>query len=892
MSAWRAALRISIRESRRARGRSALVVAMIALPVLALTFAAATYDMLRLTPAEQLDRRLGTADAQLTWPEAGPIRQDPTSAAYLDRARPRSRPATSAELLAVLPAGTRAVGDSTSELQLRTATGIGELPARDLPVADPLTRGIVTLLAGRPPVGGTEVAATDQALHRLGSHLGGTVTSADGTRTFRVVGVVEFPDDLRELVVLPPGELRAAAPNWLVDTLAPLDWPAVQRLNRLGIVAVSRPVLSDPPPPTEPFSPPVTSTADPRAIRYGVVVTGLGVLEVVLLAGPAFAVGTRRRRRDLALVAANGGTPAQLRRIVLADGIVLGGAGAVVGLVSGVAAAVAGRPVVEQLVAHHRAGGYRFFPAALAAVAGVAVLTGVLAALVPAAVAARQDVVAGLTGRRGVVRSRTRWLVVGLGLAAVGATLTAVGAARVDSTWILTGLVLGELGLVLCTPRLVGLIARIGPLLPLAARVALRDTARNRAAAAPAISAVMAAVAGSVAVGTFLVSDAARTKAQFQPTVPPGYLTVLVSGTDRTGTQAVPADRLATATAGAPVTGLAEIREPACPAGAGPDRYCGIEVRMPADQVCPFVGGAYLTPAQQRQARADPRCVQPSQIFYGSFAGTVVDDGTALPLLTAASTEDLRLATLVLRAGGVVVRDSRYVQDGQVSVAADESGPDGSTGGRTIRLPAYVLSSGIDAPRQFLSPVAVRRLGLDSRQWGFVLATTGPVPVAQRDRLTAAVREVAPTLQVESESDRPSSDQHVVLIVLAAAAGLITLGAAATATGLAAADGRADLATLAAIGAAPGLRRALSLSQSGVIAGVGSLLGVGAGLGAAYAILGALDHGYAGTWPSREPYPLLVPWSVLGVLAAVPLVAMLGAGLFTRSRLPIERRPR
>jgi putative ABC transport system permease protein len=35
---------------------------------------------------------------------------------------------------------------------------------------------------------------------------------------------------------------------------------------------------------------------------------------------------------------------------------------------------------------------------------------------------------------------------------------------------------------------------------------------------------------------------------------------------------------------------------------------------------------------------------------------------------------------------------------------------------------------------------------------------------------------------------------------------------------------------------------------------------------------------------------LTVPWQALGIMLAVPLVAMLGAGLLTRSRLPIERR--
>ena len=45
MRSWLVALRIARREARRAKGRTALIVAMIALPVLALTFAAATYDM-------------------------------------------------------------------------------------------------------------------------------------------------------------------------------------------------------------------------------------------------------------------------------------------------------------------------------------------------------------------------------------------------------------------------------------------------------------------------------------------------------------------------------------------------------------------------------------------------------------------------------------------------------------------------------------------------------------------------------------------------------------------------------------------------------------------------------------------------------------------------------
>jgi putative ABC transport system permease protein len=83
----------------------------------------------------------------------------------------------------------------------------------------------------------------------------------------------------------------------------------------------------------------------------------------------------------------------------------------------------------------------------------------------------------------------------------------------------------------------------------------------------------------------------------------------------------------------------------------------------------------------------------------------------------------------------------------------------------------------------------------------------------------------------------------------------------------------------------------LSLSQSGVIAGLGSLLGAAAGLSASMAVLFALNQRYADIWPAPTPYRIAVPWLNVGIaLLVVPLIAMLGAGLLTRSRLPIERR--
>src|SRR5439155_15090790 len=135
---------------------------------------------------------------------------------------------------------------------------------------------------------------------------------------------------------------------------------------------------------------------------------------------------------------------------------------AAAGLAVGVAVAVAGQPLIQDHLAHERPASFRLFPAALAAIAGLAVVTGVLAALVPAWISSRLDVVTALAGRRGITRSRRRWPTVGAvlggagtGVAAFGITLVGHANSKGDAvgfTVIFAGLVVIELGLVLVTP--------------------------------------------------------------------------------------------------------------------------------------------------------------------------------------------------------------------------------------------------------------------------------------------------------------------------------------------------------------------------------------------------------------------------------------------------------
>lgn len=899
MRSWLVSLRIARREARRAKGRTTLVLALILLPVLGLSFAAVMYDMFTLTKTELLDRELGRFDASVQWPYAGPITQQPQGWGAMGSGTREPATPSAEKLLALLPAGSRVAAVDEREVRLRGATGEQKLRAHQLDLADPAYRGKVAVLRGTAPASSSEIALNAAAMELLGVRAGGTVRLPEHGE-LRVVAEMEFPENLSPLAVLRPGTLPAQPPGpqttWLLDAPAPVTWEQVLALNQHGVVVRSRVVVLDPP-----LGVPLYFGASEETIfELGMLVFGLGVLEVVLLAGPAFAVGARRRRRELALVAANGGTPAHLRRIVLADGVLLGVVAAVAGTAVGIVAAFALRGVFEDHISHSRAGGYRVYPLALLGIAGLALTAGVGAALVPAFAAARTDVVAALAGRRNRTGPGRRWLVAGLCTVGAGAAAAVYGVVAIDSTVVMAGLVLAELGLVVCTPTLVGLIARLGRRLPLAPRIAVRDLARNRSSTAPAISAVMAAVLGAVTIGVYFASDVQRQRNMQVAALPEGYAEI-TRGWGNNGERAAPlptARLVEAATATLPVAQTVELRGPACLPAAGADpanppsrteASCWLHPLRPVHRRCPYRPGD-ATKEEQRKAARDPRCHESGySMGGGGNATTIVDDGSTFGLVSAAHGDDLARAVATLRAGGVVVADPTLVENGNIILGIPTlDDPEGTN--HTVTVPGYVTTTAVSRIFIAYSPQAVAKAGLAVEVKGIVVATTR---IPTRDEMGAfnAATEALGNYYHGAVATSWKPDATVNLVVLAIVAAVIALGAAGIATGLAAVDSRPDLATLGAVGASPGVRRRLTLSQAGVISGMGSLLGAAAGIGAGWAVLAALNRKSLTVWPSDELYPLAVPWSNVAVaVLVVPVVAMLGTALFTRARLPIERR--
>src|SRR5690606_8391902 len=121
--------------------------------------------------------------------------------------------------------------------------------------------------------------------------------------------------------------------------------------------------------------------------------------------------------------------------------------------------------------------------------------------------------------------------------------------------------------------------------------------------------------------------------------------------------------------------------------------------------------------------------------------------------------------------------------------------------------------------------------------------------------------------------------------------GIIALGATAVSTGLIIAESKQDMTTLGAVGAEPRVRKRFAMWQTVVIAWLGAVLGIVAGLIAYALISSAMNRSLKNNYPFEVLYGWELPWANFGIsLLAVPLIAGIGALLFTRAKLPSERR--
>jgi putative ABC transport system permease protein len=687
-------------------------------------------------------------------------------------------------------------------------------------------------------------------------------------------------------------------------------------------------VVLNPPPQDQrpPESQGALSSAAVPFVAYagGALLGALALLEVGLLAGAAFAVGAKGQVRELALLAATGAETPTIRSVVMAAGLWLGGIGVAAGAVVGLAAAAV---VVSVARVNGSVRFPGFHPDAL--LTGLVMAMGfaacLLAALAPARQVARQAVLGALKSGRAPAPAGKVSTVVGsvlLGVAAAalaGGTWFAVTSEDPDVfasrtplvAWLLLGgALLAVTSLVLLTGKLVVLLAGRAGRLPLAARMAARDSSRNRSRTVPAVAAVLAAATLASAGMVLAASQQANEEQNHhwyalknQAVLPLSvWQPPVADGTVPDSTQIDPAavvsalDNAVDTVEWTRVLHTAAIRNcdmrperaDAGPAQTPTSSCLQYSLATPEGNQCPVTAGQRVLDPD------DWRCHGPMRPYeyQGSMDSIVV--GTAEDVERLFGTTPTAEARDMLAAGGMVVSNPVFVRDGHVSlVAQDVRKPapgNPATGafqgyqetGRTD-LAAVVVKPEVNVPYYgIVSPEAAVAAGMRVDNGALLVQLSAYPDAAQTDKVSAAMAGVYAdrfgSMNVERGAGR---DASLILWSIVGLGALITLSAAWITTGLSMADSRKDHITLAGVGAAPRLRKALAACQALMTAGLGTVLGSIAGTIPALLVVTAT--GMART--------AVVPWLQLAaLLLAVPLAGAALAWLFTRAKLPVSRR--
>jgi putative ABC transport system permease protein len=742
---------------------------------------------------------------------------------------------------------------------------------------------MIRLVSGRLPNAAGEIALTPGILHGAHWAVGSTVTDLDTHLSLKVVGsyttlglsnsdrgVLALPGGLHD----PSGDDRSNA-SYLLERTTPVSWAEVQSLNQQGLMILSRDVVLHPPADATLQTEQSRLATNPAAEAVIVLVVVSIVIEVVLLAGPAFAVGVRRRRRDLALLAATGSTPRDVRRTVLAQALVLGLGSSTLGALLGLPLAWAALPVAEHFGAGVGPFDWHWRELVIALAVGGA--AAVLAALAPAVQAARTDVATVLAGRRGEVRSRRGWPVIGLVLIAGGAAADLTRGTRPGGeVYVAAGTVVIVLGAVALTPWLVGQVGRLATRLPLPLRLATRDAARQRSRTAPAVAAIMASVIGITALAIGFASDSKQGRRDYEPRTAYGVATV-----------SIPA-------AGA-ASGVMSTIDEVLP---GRKLYVGNRVEdVQTDAGKPMRSVVVTVPGcTYREASGivgDGHCASAWQQFNTAESVVAYD----IPTLEAFGVPLDDRAKTVLRSGGVLVAARKAITSDHASVGVVSVSSDGTavTVERRRSLPAAeLLPATLRTARLaalVMTPETARTLGMPMAPSQLVIGGA-QLTKGQEDKLNSRLTLLDSDVYVERGYQTP---YRLILVLLTLVGSLVVLVATITATALAMSEARPDLATLAAVGAPPRTRRSVAAAQAVVIGLVGTALGVGLGFVPGLAVTWPLT---ANSYTSFAPPAggasgpvIAIPWTLLLlVVVAVPLVAGAVTALFTRSRLPRVRR--
>lgn len=906
----RTALRLAGRELRQRPREGVLVAALVAVPAAAIMLISTVMASQTPTLDEKLTAELGQTQAWVrVWDSAGnPVVQAPTvpehvqSAVEGDGALEGTDEYTAAEVEALLPEGARTIDLLGASTFLHTPDASARATLTAGEAWDESLAGIYTLVDGSVPAADDEIMISPTLASVTGVAVGDAVELAD-TGEYTVVGILSPRVDGSGTVFTTSDApvASAAVGQWgingsmawyLVDT--PLSWNDVQQLNRQGLVAYSREVVT---------GPPVTGGLTPIEPESDVALVGagaVGLFAAMLLAGAAFAVTFRRQRHTLAMLGANGAHGSSLVAVGVARGWWLGLAGGVVGGVFGIALGLGWDYVLLHwggAEGQYSTWGYHVNWSHLPLTAAYGALVGIVSAWVPALAAARLDVLGVLRGSTRPPRAR-RWTAV-LGALAViaGGAAMAWSARLLDqaldlagaaayaqrsqaSTILVGGAVLAFGGFALLVPVLLRLLGRASVNAPLAGRIAARDASRSVGRTAPVVAAITVTIAISSGLILTLDRESENLIDYWVPDAPVGDAIVEL-GFEIDGAEG-DAD-IVTAAArdvlpDAQVTVFdAFLNFNGVEPGAL-DMSAVPFLLAPEQNICPeFIDPEFRMSARDRAA--DPRCDLREMDFGPWTSQIVVGDADDLAALAGGDPQDAALDALA--SGGVVVFSEVYLDKHEATIGYyDVDGgefPDlDAPPGASISAPgAYqeVAPGTIRVGLAMVSPATAAQIGWPYQPTSVLIDAPEPITAQQQAQLSAAARMTDGSTPWVYVGGGPRDTYTVVVsAAIMGIALLLVFSSVSIALGLARADARQDDFTLASLGASPQLARSVAAWQGALIVGLAGAIG---------AVVGTAWVWVNGFSTLNRDYVLPGWWIVAAWLALTGVVA-LAAWVFTK----------
>lgn len=951
---FKLALLLAWRDIKKHRGRSTLIATLMALPIMIISAVLVVGFSKMPTIDETLSVQFGQSAGRvsLQYSDLANLRQGPlgdlSSVHFDDTAAQKPVAKNDQEFLdlleadyEVLPLSHITMTSLLKQASFPISTTIGD-------VLNPAFTGKFTLLDGRDTAYPHEALASPGFLQRFNLQLGEKLATNAGE--FTIVGVIRNHqvDDMDsggfyvQAADLPDALVPDSSETvYYLAGDTPADWPFAQRLNHLGAVLTS-PELMRNPPSAEETGASASEFADmpedngTMLIASGALAAALVLLEVVLLAGAAFAVGTRKQQRDLALLAVSGAESPTLKAVVTSGGLWLGTLG-------GLAGALVGTGVASWWILHKIGRGdaqiWLHIPWVLIlALVAVAALAGVTAALAPARAVAKQVLRGSLDSRKtaGLRTAKNRHR--GFGFLGV-AFLTLLAPLVIQALKIFEDfevqilvsaacVILGVLSLVtasiLLTAPVVRLLTAKTSWLPLPLRLSSRDSVRNMSRTVPAVAAVLAAATLSSTAMVYWSSVSEMETNNYAWSYNPNQaalpLSVMGYSAQALGAvgggmhhgqtvRKVDSDEVIPAA----LASLGTSARAQVLSGNVPEDECTL-----LDPKASEIGGQLQSPnclSWALQEPAENRCLlaadgKPVDLSDWRCKGSMAATGSAgiLPNIVVGGEKELNsllgrkassesLKTLAY--GGAVVSNPVFLNsDGTTTLithdpyadldeVADLPEDQRLQRGIPTAMHSYPLLASVEEPNKpipyyaVISPETASRIGMPFNERLALISSDQLPSESQNDALSIALLEAAGAdYSWERFETGPESTVAAGLWALVGLSALITLSATSITAGLALADGREDHVVLASIGAAPRLRKALSASQLLLTSALGTVFGIAAGTMAAVSLQA----------PFRD-MAVVIPWAHFAVLLfLVPLVGALVAWLFTSSRLPLLRR--